>query len=204
MIRHGFRRLVVAPVAIFVLATDARADDPCRPVTPACVTGADDRLQQAARAFTATESGGLLRGMGLASFTGLLGKKKGKAAEARLDDKIVSQLVSTPVGPTNLVSPTASLRGEPRGADAPAPGIIDVVQEAGRGKVKLHRQKIGATKGVFALGAYQAIRLSRLAARALPERVRVPDQLREEPTAELIAKALNRPPKQGQSTYPKP
>ena len=75
------------------LATDARADDPCRPVTPACVTGADDRLQQAARAFTATESGGLLRGMGLASFTGLLGKKKGKAAEARLDDEIVSQLV---------------------------------------------------------------------------------------------------------------
>ena len=143
MIRHGFRRLVVAPVAIFVLATDARADDPCRPVTPACVTGADDRLQQVARAFTATESGGLLRGMGLASFTGLLGKKKGKAAEARLDDEIVSQLVSTPVGPTNLVSPTASLRGEPRGADAPAPGIIDVVQEAGRGKVKLHRQKIG-------------------------------------------------------------
>lgn len=31
--------------------------------------------------------------MGLASFTGLLGKKKGKAAEARLDDEIVSQLV---------------------------------------------------------------------------------------------------------------
>ena len=80
MIRHGFRRLVVAPVAIFVLATDARADDPCRPVTPACVTGADDRLQQAARAFTATESGGLLRGMGLASFTGLLGKKSRKAS----------------------------------------------------------------------------------------------------------------------------
>jgi len=31
--------------------------------------------------------------------------------------------------------------------------------------------KIGRTKGVFALGAYQAIRLSRLPARALPERV---------------------------------
>ncbi|MFN8543159.1 MAG: hypothetical protein U0807_02985 [Candidatus Binatia bacterium] len=140
MTRHGFGALTVAPVALLVLATHARAEDPCRPVTPACTSGADDRLQQAARAFTATESGGLLRGMGLASFTGLLGKKKGKAAEARLDDEFVSQLVSAPVGPANLVSPTASLRGEPRGAGAPAPGIIDVVQEDGHGKIKLHRQ----------------------------------------------------------------
>src|SRR5262249_21871094 len=41
------------------------------------------------------------------------------------------------------------------------------------------------------------------ASSALRPRVRVPDQLREEPTAELIAQAVNRPPKRGQSSCPK-
>jgi putative transposase len=40
------------------------------------------------------------------------------------------------------------------------------------------------------------------ASSALRPRVRVPDQLREEPTPELIAQAVNRPPNRGQSKQP--
>lgn len=139
MISQGFSAIAVALVVVLVPASHARAEDPCRPVTPACTADADARVQQAATAFVAANAGGSLRGMGLASFTGLLGRKKGKKTAARLDAELVNQLVSTPVGPAS-VSSSATRRRVPVRAATTAPGTIDVIQEAGNRKVNLHRQ----------------------------------------------------------------